>query len=150
MSRDPRVDPRPGDVVQVRPWRTVHTRTVVEPDDDLSLASESVVFTSPTEPGRRTIMSLDQWQEESALPVEMSEEEQEGHRRFDVAMHHYRAASLLARSDGHHCLSCAGPEQRDRYFEEAQQLSEDQIFDLQKKVEEMRREEEEATGQEGA
>jgi hypothetical protein len=116
--RDPRNDPRPGDVVQVRPWKTVYTRTVVEPDDRIVTRGEGlVVYTSPEERpgGGRTIMSLDQWRADAERPLEVSEEEAEGFLRFDAALEVLERATRLCRAEGHHCLSCCSEEEADEY-----------------------------------
>jgi len=115
--RDPRVDPEPGDVVQVRPWRTVYTRVVVAPAERLLLKGQTayVTYTSHLEPGLTITTPLEVWRADAARPLTISEEEAEGFKRFEESLEVLGRAARLCRAAGHHCLSCCTDEEAEEF-----------------------------------
>ena len=118
-ERNPRIDPQPGDVIQVRPWRSVYTRTVL-PTEGLRVSTPGerfVVYTSPEERpgGGKTIIPLSEWQKEAAFPLEMSFNESEAFKQWDANLEVLGRASRLCRADGHHCLSCCSEGEAKEY-----------------------------------
>lgn len=129
-SRDPRLDPQPGDIVQVRPWQKVYTRNVIGRHDGTwatderpyNPAGQYVSFSSPGE-GHHITMTVDQWHHDAGNEIEITPEEEINFTKFDEALQISGLAAQMARRLGYHCMSCLegeDPALESRLYEHAE------------------------------
>ena len=128
MDRDPRINPEPGDVVQVRPWRDVETRTVVEMPDTIVDNGDSVAY---KQEGRNNtfIIPLEIWQKDAERPLEITPEEEENWKRLAQQFAVIGRAEALCRADGFHCLSCldGSDKTEEDYYEMAEGMTAEEV-----------------------